>query len=193
MDAGVVWFSIIVIIAGYYVWSGYNSVNKTDAITDKFKNKGFNIYKSRIVPKAFFTTILAVDKSHNQIGFGYYTKGKAVTQIYNAQDIISCEVLEDEDSIIKTSSSSILGRSIVGGVLTGGVGAIIGGVTAGKTTKQIVNSVKLRIVTSNLDSPINDFTFLNVSTKKASSSYVSAIHEATEWYGITKALMHSEK
>ncbi|EPZ54444.1 hypothetical protein H477_3583 [[Clostridium] sordellii ATCC 9714] len=45
--------------------------------------------------------------------------------MYNYKDIIEFELLEDGESITKGG----LGRAVAGGVLLGGVGAIVGGVT----------------------------------------------------------------
>ena len=60
---------------------------------------------------------------------------------YNFKDIInyslsdnSIEIFSPTTSKTTTNTGSMVGRAIVGGVLTGGAGAIIGGATASKTT-----------------------------------------------------------
>lgn len=61
--------------------------------------------------------------------------------VYDFKDIIGCTI--NDDSYIKkanvtyktsTSTGSMIGRAVVGGMLTGGFGAVIGGATASKTT-----------------------------------------------------------
>lgn len=113
-------------------------------------------------------------------------KDKVVTQIYNAKDI-----LEDKDSVTKTSNSNMAARAFIGGAISGGVGAVIGGVTASKNSKQVVNSIVLRVLTTNIDDPVKDFVFLNKTVKKNTSEYHNAIEQATEWFGTIKALMHT--
>lgn len=61
--------------------------------------------------------------------------GKKNPEIYNYSDIVDFELLEDGEFIVKGR----LGRAVVGGVLFGGIGAVVGGVTGGKKSKSIRN------------------------------------------------------
>lgn len=65
------------------------------------------------------------------------------------------EVRFDIDDIVayKTSLASAAGRAIVGGVLFGGLGAVVGGATAKKIGKKIVNQVSLTISLRNCEIP----------------------------------------
>ena len=54
-------------------------------------------------------------------------------RIYNYRDILSSEVLIDGNEVVKTSRTSQIGGALVGGILAGGVGAIIGGLSAEQT------------------------------------------------------------
>lgn len=77
---------------------------------------------------------------------------------YDFKDIIGCS-LSDNSHIekgkvtyeTKTSTGSMLGRAVVGGVLTGGVGAVIGGATAKKNTVAVPQGY---------DKVIHDYTVL---------------------------------
>lgn len=72
-------------------------------------------------------------------------------------DIVECELIENNISISKTSTTSSTGsmmkRAIVGGVAFGGVGAGIGALTGKKTSDTIttkkLQNVKLHIVVNN--------------------------------------------
>lgn len=84
--------------------------------------------------------------------------------MYEYTDIIEYEVFEEEvfdtsnhisTSVTKTDMKSLIRRAVVGGVLLGGVGAIIGGATATKTTNT-------RILTYNG----LQFLSLKIKTKK---------------------------
>ncbi len=89
---------------------------------------------------------------------------------YNFEDIISFELKDNKQiifentiskSISETNTKNILGRAIVGGILFGGVGAIIGGSTAKKETNTITEPPKtienhnfeLHIIINNLSDP----------------------------------------
>ena len=59
------------------------------------------------------------------------------------KNIADVELIVDDAVEYKSSLSSSTGRAIVGGVLAGGVGAIIGGVTGKKNTSKVVHRIEL--------------------------------------------------
>lgn len=103
------------------------------------------------------------------------------SKIYNFSDIVDFELLEDGDSVAKGG----LGRAIAGGVLFGGVGAIVGGVTGSRKNKGVCNSLKIKITVKNMFNPTEYITFfptpLNSSPIKKSNilykNYFSAAQE----------------
>lgn len=87
--------------------------------------------------------------------------------IYNYSDIIDFELIENEESITKGG----LGRAVAGGLLFGGVGAVVGGVTGGKKSKAICSSLRLRITVKDMNNPAVYVNFLTVATQKSSFVY----------------------
>lgn len=88
-------------------------------------------------------------------------------QTYNFEDIINYNVSDNAVTIYsatvsetKTSTGSMLGRAVIGGILTGGAGAIIGGATAGKTTitqggtSTIEHHYEINITVNSISNPI---------------------------------------
>lgn len=78
--------------------------------------------------------------------------------IYDFKDILGCSLSDnfylekgEVEYKTKTSTGSMVGRAVVGGMLTGGVGAIVGGATASKKTEVIPKSC---------DKTIHDYTVL---------------------------------
>lgn len=99
-----------------------------------------------------------------------------VEQIYNYNDIVNFELLEDGDSI----ASGGLGRALAGGVLFGGTGAIVGGVTGKKKTKGICNSLKLKVTINDMNNPVVYINFIETKTKKSGFVYKTASKSAHE-------------
>lgn len=62
-------------------------------------------------------------------------------ELFNYNQILDFELLEDGESLTKGG----LGRAVAGGILFGGIGAIVGGVTGGKKTKSLCNTLKLKV------------------------------------------------
>lgn len=68
---------------------------------------------------------------------------------YNFDDLVDYELIENGGSI----SSKGLGKAVAGGLLFGGVGAIVGGVTAKTKTKNILEEFKIVITVKDFDYP----------------------------------------
>lgn len=95
-------------------------------------------------------------------------------EIYNYSDILKFELLEDGNSV----SSGGVGRALVGGVLFGGVGAIVGASTAGK--KATCSKLQIKITTKNLEEPVIYINLLGQEVKKSSLEYVLKMDFAQE-------------
>ena len=112
-------------------------------------------------------------------------------KVCNFNEIIGCSIKDDlqiEKASVtyktKTSTSSMLGRAIVGGVLTGGIGALVGGATAKKKTVA---------VPSGNDKTIHDFTVvINTNDLSCPIFYVKCGADellANELHGIINAII----
>ncbi|WP_455233236.1 hypothetical protein [Geopseudomonas aromaticivorans] len=103
--------------------------------------------------------------------------------------ILSSEIFEDGDSVTTAARGSQIGGAIVGGVLMGGAGAIIGGLSGKKHTSQNVRRIELRLTVNDADSPIHDVTFLGLETPKNSVMYEQSMLEARHWHGLAEFLI----
>ena len=96
-----------------------------------------------------------------------FARTKVNPKVYNYKDIIEFELLEDGESITKGG----LGRAVAGGVLLGGVGAIVGGVTGNRKTNSIVNSLKIKITLNDINNPNVYISLIKIKTPTNSSIY----------------------
>ncbi len=81
-----------------------------------------------------------IDTLNKQFAFIDVTNG--LIKIINFNNIISCEILEDNNIIVEGG----IGRAVAGGILAGGVGAIVGAST--RSSKKVIESLKVRVVTN---------------------------------------------
>lgn len=102
------------------------------------------------------------------------------------KDILSVEIIEDGVSVTRTSRSSQLGGALVGGVLSGGVGAIIGGASGSKTTTENIKQINLLITVNDIHNPIYTINFFssNVDSTVQNTNHKDAIMVCKEWYSI---------
>lgn len=114
-------------------------------------------------------------------------------RIFPYQDLLGVEIVEDGLSVVatKTSRTSQLGSALVGGVLFGGAGAIVGGLS-GKTVSTAhdrVNAVQLRLLVDDISHPHFVVDFLGKQVSKLSAEYSSALAQARQWHGVLEVLI----
>ena len=97
-------------------------------------------------------------------------------ELYHYNQIVSTELLEDGESITKGG----LGRAVAGGLLFGGVGAIVGGVTGGKRTKSVCKSLQIKITFRNSPRQTEYLSFLAAEAKTNSLVYKTAYKSAQD-------------
>jgi hypothetical protein len=156
------------------------------------KHQNFNPDEKYINP--IWGNGIAVDKKRKLIGLLGQT-----CHIITAADIIEVNVTEDGQKVIETSRSSQITGAVVGGLLMGGTGAIIGGLSGKQKVSNEVSSVGMTIIWNNLDNPEHHISFFstNISTKIGKSApkynleYARAKDEATRWHNILKVLMNT--
>ena len=115
--------------------------------------------------------------------------GKKNPKIYTYSDIVDFELLEDGESIVKGG----LGRAVAGGVLFGGIGAVVGGVTGGKKSNSICNSLKIKITINNINNPVVYINFIRAATKKNSVIYKTIYNSAQECLSVLQLITNSQE
>ena len=86
-----------------------------------------------------------IDDENQQVLFINAKKGTIRSKLIKYNEIIGVDISENGNSVFNKSTSSAVGRALVGGVLLGGVGAVIGGVTGKSKEKKTIDSYKLTI------------------------------------------------
>lgn len=109
--------------------------------------------------------------------------------IFNYSDIVDFELLEDGESV----ASGGLGRALVGGALFGGVGAIVGGVTGKRKSKNVCSSLRLKVTINNMDSPAVYINFIETKTQKDGLSYKAIADQAQECLSVFQLICDKQK
>lgn len=110
---------------------------------------------------------------------GVFTKRiKSSTVIYDYDDIVNYELVEDGSSVAKGGTS--IGRALVGGVLFGGAGAILGGATGKRKTSTICEKLYIKITVKKHSVSTAYINFISSATQKNGSLYQLCIAQAEE-------------
>ena len=126
------------------------------------------------------------DESGELALVGGHWEGVAV---FTAREIISCEVFIDGQSDSRTNRGSQLGGAVVGGLLLGGAGAIIGGLSGSKRTTKKISSVELRITVDDSNNPLHDVILLDEILNAKDERAKMIVTTARTWHARIAALM----
>jgi hypothetical protein len=129
---------------------------------------------------------LAIDERRRKVCLIKYNVGNMVISY---KDLLASEIYEDGLSVTKTSRTSQVGSALVGGLLFGGVGAVIGGLSGKTSTSDKIKRIDLRLTVNSTQSPIHDVNFLNTEGERGGLIYNEAIQKARHWHGLVEVLI----
>lgn len=130
--------------------------------------------------------ILRVNKETQQ-WFLPTKKGK-YPEIHSFDEIVDFELLEDGNSV----SSGGVGRAVVGGMAFGAVGAIVGGSTGKKKSKNTCNQLEIKITLNNFKKPTEYIRFITGGEmKKDGMIYKLAAKQAQQCLSVLQVMCDS--
>lgn len=183
------WYGIIAfmtfLILGIYNMNKYQKEKRNGAkeYIDNFK-KQFNFDDFDTTHNGLQGLIL--EKEKGRIGILNRTNLNNEFEIDYIEfiDISDVHIIKNESSIIKSSKSDLIGKSIIGGVLLGGTGAVIGALSSDKTKNEMINSIKLQIIVNDIVNPIRNITIADYPHGVKNNSVVgNAIYGiADKWF-----------
>ena len=179
---------VVVIILGVIAFMALGTENQTtenniSEIDKLLKDKNFETSKNIAVSLIESKKQFRIDKRNKKVAIcDIYPINKV--NILKFTDIIDCEILEDNNTIMKGG----VGRAIVGGALAGGVGAIVGANT--RKSQNITNSLQLRIITTDVSKSLYTINLIKKETKRDSIEYKQAINFANNVYATVMSIIN---
>lgn len=95
---------------------------------------------------------LGIDFTNNIIVFGvdaYYIE-------YSFSEIVNVEIIRNESILTSTNRGSQVVGASIGGVVFGGAGAIVGGLSGSSRSKKQIEKLTIRVIVDDVASPIYD-------------------------------------
>ncbi len=194
--AGGIWLVVFVIC--FAVYAGLYDLNSKKTIKGNIEKvlstvEDFNV-SQQFISKDYLSGI-AIDTNSKKICFINRDFRKVIPrcQVFSHQDILEVEIVEDNNTIIKTSRDSQVGGAVVGGLLLGGVGAVIGGLSGKKTMVGQISRLYLKIIVNCTEKPVYTIDFINKPTgqeiNKNDEVYKTAIEQANHWHALISILI----
>ncbi|MCY8564549.1 immunity protein [Bacillus sonorensis] len=112
---------------------------------------------------------------------------------YPFSQIVESSIALDNEIVSKTSRGEQISGAAIGGVLAGGVGAIIGGLSSGSKQITMVKSITMKITVDDFKNPVHYIDFLpsfdtpdysHPGFKKDSEIIKTALKKADYWQGV---------
>jgi len=131
------------------VWYNIDKQKERKELTDQLAGEldrleGFSSTKKLVGPWG----LIAIDNASKQVAFKEGTSG---IRKYAYSDILGCEVVEDGETTYRKSGA--LGRAVVGGIIAGGAGAIVGGISAKGQENREVKTVDFKLLLRDTSNP----------------------------------------
>ncbi|PKO09061.1 MAG: hypothetical protein CVU40_12695 [Chloroflexi bacterium HGW-Chloroflexi-2] len=189
--AKVLFIGLIVILP--IVWVLYISKKgqvtsnaNANKILDKLEERNFKSHKDYYfgIPESKFRYI-SFDLNRKEIAIA--DAHKNTLKFINFNQIIDCEIIEDNTTIMKGG----VGSAIIGGMLAEGDGAIVGAGT--RSTSGIVKNLALRIITKDISDSMVMFTAINFDIKRDHIIYINNMESAQGVYSTIISIINSGK
>jgi hypothetical protein len=132
---------------------------------------------------------IAIDEQNRKACLTTYAYGNLNHKIIDYRDILEAEILEDGHTVTKTSRTSQAASALIGGVLFGGVGAVVGALTGSSSTKSKIKRVDLKIIVNDTKVPVFMLNFMDLECAQGGLFHKEAMQKAQEWIGRLKVLM----
>jgi hypothetical protein len=188
MEAWICLFVIVFVLIAAVVAQANTIKKNQDDIASKLKDiPNFTPTKTLVTPDAL--GCLAIDDTSRQ--FCIVTKAGQTLghKVFPYKDMIASEMFEDGQTLTKTSRSSQVAGALVGGIVLGGAGLLLGGLSGKKRSVDEITRIDLRVIVSDIHHPEYVFNFLNVKSKKNSALYTTARNNARQWYSVIEVVI----
>jgi hypothetical protein len=162
-----------------YISSDYSSIIAFDDTNNKIcLLENTNPHPTERIDNTIFVTLKEENFDYN-------------ISIFDCKDFLQSEVIVDGESVTKTSRGSQIGGAIIGGILTGGVGAIIGGLSGKKNTTDTISKIHLQITVNDTTKPVRTIMYIDEkkSLKKDNPKYKEAHEKAIHWHNLISVLI----
>lgn len=175
-----------VIISLFFIFFSLMVTGIVPMIANKKNKKKVLAYKTKLINEGFIITKeISKDNRYNLLldmnnkKWSYYNSKENTFKVYNFDDLIDFEIIDNGDNLLQSKS----GSALLGGVLLGGIGAIMGA-SGERRTRKTCNNLSIAIYTNDLEQSYISIPILKQEVPRNSIIYKNAFSKALEYYSI---------
>lgn len=129
-----------------------------------------------------YNGFISIDEKNEKIYLALSGIREQKFNSYSFSDILSCEVILDDNSVYKKSTMRTVGGALIGGALLGGAGAIVGGLSGASRKQSNIKKAELKIVVKDISNPNYKFEFYGAGMPSAFRK--EKLEEVEKWKDI---------
>lgn len=116
-------------------------------------------------------------------------QGKIFT--FPTDSIVSCEIIINKKSVVETNKKNAISRAIVGGVLAGGVGAIVGAASSSSVsnTTETIKEISIKIGTNDFRNPFFIVQLFDPTSVGNETYTAKRLDVANKWHARVAAII----
>jgi hypothetical protein len=196
---GILIFFIVIplglIFLNYYLGQKRNEKleERKQLLLEKIKQLPFNLFKKSSFYVHSKIYAAGIDKDKRKI---IICDENLRYSSYPFDKIIDIKVNVDGETVINSSTMKTIGRSLVGGVLAGGAGAIIGGLSGSKIATNRVKLLELEFLFNDIENPSIKVIFYDRNstiTVEREAILKKAKLDIDDWLNFFKVIQYQQK
>lgn len=187
-------FFVLLFLFSYYANLYFS--NKYDKFVKNFKeyiSKIDNFTPSQYIVSTDFKSGIVFDEIHHNICLLKIFEDEFSNRIFTYKDLVSVEFVENGSVISNTVRTSQIGSALVGGLLLGGIGTVIGGLSGKQKQLKIIESIVIRIIVNDIKEPIFELNFnkndVSIESKVKKIDYKETIKKTRHWHSLIEVLI----
>ncbi|THC38258.1 hypothetical protein D0872_00220 [Bacillus velezensis] len=193
----IILFLLCVVLPASIIWSvrATNNGKAQLTVNEQIKNELLNLDIEFQADRHF------ISPSNEKIAFN---KDKELFKIYTKIDgdfsvisipfskVVESTIIIDDQTVVKAEKGNQIAGALIGGLVAGGIGAIIGGSSPNAINQKVFKRVRLKIVNDDFNCPNYYIDFLPFRGNGYSSSdqvTLTAIKEVEYWQSVFELAM----
>lgn len=182
-----IFFVILTLVA--LVQQQFKLAAKKRELNDKLTSLP-NFTPTQSLFNILYTEGIAIDEERKKLAFLTMKSFVGIKiKTYEYRDILSSEVILDGESETKTKRTSQVGGALLGGLLLGGVGVVVGGLSGKSRTSEIIKELKLRITVNDTSNPIFEINSHLTKSTKFGRNFKNHLSDFEKWHGILSSVI----